>query len=50
MIIENPQLFIIDSIILLFITYEVFLADRIIIFPSIFSLINKLRKNKKNKN
>jgi hypothetical protein len=49
MIIENPELFIIDSLILLLIIYELFLAERIIIFPSIFNLINLIRKNKKNK-
>jgi hypothetical protein len=50
MIIENPQLFIIDVIILCLITYELFLADKVIIFPSLFTLFNRVNKNKKNKN
>jgi hypothetical protein len=48
--IPNETLFIIDFLILGFITYEIYIADKTIFFPSIFTIINKFRKNKKNKN
>lgn len=47
--ISNETLFIIDFSILLVITYELYLAEKLIFLPSIFTVINKLIKNKKNK-
>ena len=47
--IKNDTFFLIDVSLLLIIFYEVFISDRIFILPSIISIINKLRKNKKNK-
>lgn len=47
--IKNDTLFMIDAGLLLIIFYEVFISDKIFILPSIFSVLNKFRKNKKNK-
>ena len=44
------QLFLIDVSLILFIIYEVFISDKIFYLPSVFSILNKFRKNKKNKN